>query len=392
MRISSYNLVTRPAGRLVLADIMAPERNSFGLVRLMLALAVLVSHQFYLATGSTAAEPLVTLTGHSLGEHAVQIFFLLSGLLVAQSFDRSAGIVSFTTGRVLRIFPALIVCVLLTSLVLGPLVTRLTISDYFADPGLIGYIARTLSLSTGAAPLPGVFAGLPAPNLVNMSLWTLKYEVLCYAGLALAGLAGLFRVRWRWVAAMAVALFAALVFIEEPKSAGAYTSLENIRYFAVYFAVGTLAYLIRDRLVLSAWGVGALFAFFSAALGSHAGEISTALFLGYTTLYLSQFAYGPLRDLTNRYDLSFGIYIYACPLQQALIGLYSGLSIAAGMAAATALVLPIALLSWVLIERPALAQRSAWTRRIEAMLPAFGRTVQRDIDGPSLAARMSRSR
>ncbi len=346
-----------PGRRRYLGGYLVAESNSFGVVRLAMALAVLVSHSYLLARGTSSAEPIHSLTGHSLGEHAVQVFFFLSGILVAQSFDRSRSMLDFVAGRVLRIFPGLIACVLLTALVLGPLMTVLEPGRYFTDPQVLRYIARTLSLSTGSAPLPGVFEAHPLPAIVNMSLWTLKYEVLCYAGLAIAGAAGIFSARWRNVSAPLVALFLTLVFIEQPKAIETYTSLDNIRYFSLFFGMGTLAYLVRDGLPIHGAIVVPLFALFVLALGTRAGELATAIFLGYATLWVATLSFGPLRQMTNRYDLSYGAYIYACPIQQMLIEKLPGVDPLFSAGLAILIVLPAAFLSWMLIERPALKQR-----------------------------------
>ncbi len=125
---------------LVLSEILKPDANNFGLIRLGLAFAVLVSHAFYFRTGTPKSEPLTAWTGHSLGEHAVQVFFFLSGLLVAQSLAHSRGLADFATARALRIFPGLFVCVLLTALVLGPAFTAHGLVAYLADPGTYAYI------------------------------------------------------------------------------------------------------------------------------------------------------------------------------------------------------------------------------------------------------------
>lgn len=174
-----------------LAGVLTPDTNSFGVLRFAMATLVLISHSYLYAAGTAEAEPLQRWLGRSLGECAVQVFFFLSGVMVAQSFDRSRNIVDFSVARVLRIFPALTVCVLATAFILGPCVANLSPSDYLTSPGLYGYVARTLTLSSGSAPLPGVFETNAYAGYVNSSLWTLKYEVACYFGLALIGMAGL---------------------------------------------------------------------------------------------------------------------------------------------------------------------------------------------------------
>jgi peptidoglycan/LPS O-acetylase OafA/YrhL len=342
---------------LLLSEILKPDANNFGLIRLGLAFAVLVSHAFYLKTGTPKAEPLTAWTGHSLGEHAVQVFFFLSGLLVAQSLAHSRGLVDFATARVLRIFPGLIVCVLLTALVLGPVFTTLGAATYLADPGTYAYIARTVSLSTGLAPLPGVFETLPAASVVNMSVWTLKYEVLCYALLAMAGVAGLLNPRWRLTASVLLAVYLAVIFIEPPKSVDGYTAADNVRYFSLFFGMGILAYMLRDVLVLDLRILALLAVVFYIALGTSVGELGTALFLGYGALMLAALPARMTRAYANRYDLSYGVYIYACPVQQAVVQLVPHWSLADQIFAATVIVMPLALASWVMVERPALALR-----------------------------------
>lgn len=341
----------------VLGAIMAPDDNSFGVLRLMLASLVLISHSYMFAFGTPMAEPLTAWTGHSLGQHAVQGFFILSGILVAQSFERSRSLIDFTVARALRIFPGLIVCVLLTTLVLGPMVSQLPASDYFTSSVLPAYLLKTLSLATGSAPLPGVFNELPMPGIVNSSLWTLKFEVLCYAGLALAGLAGLFNAKHRYLTASVLAALLAVVYAADPQPFTQHSFTDNVRYFSLYFGTGTLIYLLRDKLVITAVALVPLAALFVLALETRFAEVVTALLLGYAIVWAANLSFGPMRAWCNKTDLSFGVYIYAGPIQQALIGAAPTMSPIAISCAAFAVVLPLALISWVLVEHPALRMR-----------------------------------
>ncbi len=371
-----------------LGTILEPSRNSFSFLRLVMASLVLISHTYLFTFGTSSLEPLTAWTGHSLGEHAVQVFFFLSGLMVAQSFERSRGIADFASARVLRIFPALFVCVLLTALALGPIVSRVSLSEYLSSAALPLYVLKTLSLSTGSAPLPGVFETLPLPNLVNMSLWTLKYEVLCYAGLAAAGAAGLFNARWRWPAAALMAVFIATIYAINPKPSETFNGFDNLRYFSVFFGTGVLAYLARDRLIIMAWALLPLFALFAATLGTDYSEPATALLLGYGTLWAATKTYGPFRAFCNRFDLSFGVYIYAGPIQQALIQSIPGAQPVAIILLTFAAVLPLGFLSWVLIEKPALGLRGWLATSIgRARRPDGNAAIERRATGalPRLA-------
>ncbi len=383
---------------ITLAECLAPDANSFGPLRLMMAAAVLISHSFFFVTGTTAAEPLYSLTGHSLGEHAVQVFFFMSGILVTQSYARSGSLIDFAVARGLRIFPGLIVCVLLTALVLGPLVSAFPPARYWADPVLPSYLTRTLLLITGSAPLPGVFTGLPASGLVNMSLWTLKYEVLCYAILALICATGLLTGKYKAPATAALALGVALVFIGTPKPIETYSAFDNLRYFALYFGMGVLAYQLRERLVIRASILAALFAVFALAIGSRFGELTGALFIGYLAIYASSFHRGRVahsdpaaltaaakagRDAQPA-DVSFGLYIYASPVQQTLLEAFPYLDAVSLAAATLALTSGLALASWIAIEKPAMAQRRAivgWLRRPQrAPQPQAARPLPAGLD------------
>lgn len=356
-----------PTNAPLLASILKPEANNFGVIRLAMALAVLVSHAYLLATGQTALEPLKSITGHTLGEHAVQVFFFLSGVVVTQSLMRSRSVVDFAVGRALRIFPALVVCVLLTVLLLGPLVTSLPFKDYLLDKGLVAYLAKTLSLSTGSAPLPGIFADNPAPGLVNLSLWTLKFEVGCYALLTLFGAAYIRLERWRTHLAVALAAVLAVMFVGPTKPVGNYTSFDNIRYFGLYFGAGVLAFLAKDRLVVTWWALPPLAAVFWAGIGTGFSELAGAAFLGYATLWAASLPTGQLRTFTNGQDYSYGVYILHCPVQQALVQHCDGIQPLTLAAVTTLAVLPLAILSWNVIEAPAMAWRKTVVGRARQM-------------------------
>lgn len=342
---------------LTLDDMLDPDRNSFGVVRLAMALAVVVSHSFYLATGAeNTSEPLYGVTGYTLGQHAVQVFFILSGILVTQSLMRG-GVKRFLTARSLRIFPALAVCVLATALVLGPLVSALSPAAYLASPELAGYIWQTLSLKTGMAPLPGVFEVNPAAGVVNSSVWTLKYEVACY--LALAGIGGvaiwLGRVRLIGFAGLGFAL--ALILVDRPNLAEHSSIPQTVQYFALFFGTGVLAYACRRHIPVH-WAV-----VLAAALATVASndtrwaELGQALFLCTVTIWAGSFRFGTLGAFTARQDWSYGVYLYGVPVGQTLLLVFPGLEAWTLMALTIPPTLLLAALSWNIVERPALALR-----------------------------------
>src|ERR1700720_1810015 len=109
----------------------------FDQIRLAAATTVLLHH----AHGfdyDTLVDPLFTYSGGFLhfGLLAVLVFFAISGFLVTPGLVRSGDLISYATNRVLRIFPALIVVIIATMLLLGPILTTMSPASYFSDPKL----------------------------------------------------------------------------------------------------------------------------------------------------------------------------------------------------------------------------------------------------------------
>ena len=340
-----------------LAEILSREKNSFGVMRMLLASIVVISHALMVRAGTMAADPVVQFTGYSSGQHAVQGFFVLSGLLIAQSFAQSRSLADFASARFLRIFPGLILCVLLTSFLLGPLVSTYTPAAYFSSETLWSYIVLTLALKTGSAPLPGVFEHVPMANMVNWSVWTLKFETVCYAFLGLGGAAALAS-PWPCQARLATAAcVAAFLVSKQPQLIEGNSFVDTMRYFTLFFATGVLSYVMRRYIVINGFVLAVLMALFANLIGTRFSEAATAVLLGYGMLWLSTFSFGPLRQFTARHDLSYGIYIYGVPVTQTLFYVWPDVGIPALIALTFAIVMPLAAMSWLIIERPAIRLR-----------------------------------
>ena len=352
-------LASTPASAPRLAEILPPDRNSFGLLRLIAALAVVVSHSVHLAGAPESAEPLFAQTGFSLGEHAVHVFFTISGVLIAASLVRSESIGVYLRARALRLLPGLAACVLLTALVVGPVVSELPLGQYFGGLDVGRYVSLTLGLVTANAPLPGVFAHNPAPGIVNLPLWTLKYEAMCYLGLVLLGVAGLMRFPRLATYALLPLLAAWVAVAAFPEQIHVGSTLLSFLRLAFSFGLGTLAFLWRDKLPIHWWGVVVSFFLMAVALGSRWQAPVEQLFVAYTVLWAASLPTGWLGAATRRNDLSYGVYIYDWLIAQALVRFIPGISQPVLLAATLVLLLPVAAASWFLIEKPALS----WKRR-----------------------------
>jgi peptidoglycan/LPS O-acetylase OafA/YrhL len=359
-----------------LAAILPRDSNSFGVIRLLLAATVVISHAYMMHAGTPAADPVLQFTGYTSGQHAVQGFFVLSGLMVASSFAQSRGLIDFVSARVLRIFPGLIVCVLLTAFVLGPLVSTLAPGSYFSSETLWRYIGLTLSLKTGSAPLPGVFENVPMANIVNLSLWTLKFEVVCYALLGLCGTLAILS-PWPRQARLALAgCVAAFVLWRHPGLIESNIFIDSVRYFTLFFGTGVLAYAAREHFVINGYVLGSLAAIFAASIGSPATEFAAAALLAYGMIWLATFSFGPLGQSTSRHDLSYGTYIYGVPVSQTLLYFWPSIGITALIVLSFLIVVPLAAMSWLWVERPAIRLRPALRDSIEKLATFFRMPVR----------------
>lgn len=344
------------AGRApLLGDVCGGRDNNLNLIRMIAASAVLVSHSFLLTLGFGAVEPLEPLTGHSLGWLSVTIFFVVSGFLITRSFDRRASIGHWVLARVLRLYPGLLVMLALTVLVLGPLVTAVPLRDYWSAPETWTYLPRNASLAKLQYPLPGVFGANPYYDAINRSLWTLVYEVICYGGVFVAGILGTLR-RPRWFVAWLIGF--AILYVAVLKSQlglSPSSRIASTMSLALPFTLGMAAYVWRDRVRLDWRIAAALWAAATAAWFTPLFTEAYVLAVSYTVLTLAYRPKGALLHYNQIGDYSYGIYIYAMPIQQLMVYLFPGQNWAVNtiMSFPTALIL--AILSWHFVEKRVLA-------------------------------------
>lgn len=340
-----------------LSSILPPDRNSFGVIRLLAALAVLLSHNYAVHSGNFNLEPVQAWTGFSLGKHAVHVFFVLSGLLVSLSLHRSASVLNYLRSRMLRIYPGFLVCVLLCALVLGPAISSVSFNAYWRSAQLPTYLGETLGLISASARLPGVFASNPYAGEVNLSLWTIKYEVLCYLLLAAGSAVGLLATRRRSTLVLGGLLLLASASYLVPGLINDEGLLESLRRFFICFGLGALAFVHRDELVLSG---RVLLVLVLLLVFAHNTALAVPLLLlatAYATIFAASFRAGGLSRWTERADYSYGIYLYGWPCGQVVMLAWPQASLWELQILSLAAAVPLAAASWHLVERPALHMR-----------------------------------
>ncbi len=340
--------------------------NNLNLLRVLAASLVLVSHSYVLATGEPSAEPWTAHLGMSPGGLAVDIFFAVSGFLVTASLVGSASLWRFVSARALRIYPALWVALALTTLVVGVGFTDLSAADFFRDRQTWRYLGINAFMVTAEGPLPGAFAHVPFAGAVNGSLWTLRYELRMYALLALCWFisrclrprASVAEVRAGFAGVVIGVAFAFVVIGLAMPLRGRHSDF--IALGAMFFQ-GAALFVLRGRVTI-AWP---LLAAMLAACGA-AALVSPLAFgtvyrlcLPLAALHLAFLPGGPLRRYNRLGDYSYGIYIFAFPVQQMLMARFPSLDPLGLMAAAVVPTLVLAVLSWRVVEEKALAHKAA---------------------------------
>jgi peptidoglycan/LPS O-acetylase OafA/YrhL len=354
------------------------SNNAFDLIRFLAAFGVLYSHSFPL-TGRP--EP-TFIGGETLGSLCVFVFFAVSGYLVKTSWDRSKSALSFVLNRGLRIYPALIVCLILCAFLLGPLVSSLDVTAYFTESAPYRFVSSNLAMFLGARrnDLPGVFVHLPLPIGVNGSLWTIRFEVFMY--IAMLVLVTSCSKSSRAIGGM-------LIVVIGIWGIGMYLGLRNpgdilwhlgyvgldgrILKLAPFFLIGALlADAPKKILIPSVAMAGVLLAL--AFSTSPFAILALWLVLPYSVLTFAYHAPKPLNRFGKHGDFSYGIYLYAFPVQQTL----SYLQIKnwpTHVITSALITFVLAFFSWKLIEHPALRLKSRYRDKISMRESAASRKV-----------------
>lgn len=311
--------------------------NNFDYLRHFAALMVLVSHAFVIYFG-VEYEP--KYQGVTAGSLAVCIFFVLSGFLINGARDRNTN-TRFVIARVLRLYPAAIACMLVTVFLIGPIYTSLTLPEYLSSGETYGYLRNSSLVLLFQDSLPGLFLNNPFPASVNGSLWTLPVELRAYI---LAALATFFS---RGKKVVTLVIFMMLLSVFYYQKINGLADPEMLLYVS-FFAGGCLyqyGLLMKIRAVLAVVVMAFCANYF---LGGTIGFVLwlVAFSVVYTVASVSQ-------GKRLSFDFSYGMYIYAFPISQCLV-LYQVNSFMSYLGLVASVTLVVSMLSWHLIERPAL--------------------------------------
>jgi peptidoglycan/LPS O-acetylase OafA/YrhL len=336
--------------------------NNFDFLRLVAAILVIITHSYTLI-GSEDVDFLSKLTSNSIqfSHLGVATFFIISGYLITQSCTTSASWKSYFWKRILRLLPGLFSVLLVCLFILGPIFSILSIKDYFSREETAKFLLSGFIYFQNYS-LPGLFENNPVKS-VNGSLWTLSYEFTLYICVFIANILGLLKKRkillLMWLFFLGIRIFLGNRFFWYSYSSPFILGL-NIQYFfewSFYFLSGMLFFLYRDKKKIDIGIIiGLLFAYIIFAFWKQTEvlNILNYLLIPFLIMYFS-FISSPVSRISKYGDFSFGIYIYAFPVQQTLIYyLGNNISVISLILLSILFTVPFAILSWHFIEKKAL--------------------------------------
>ncbi len=345
---------------MLLSNLLHRENNNIDLLRLIAALAVIYGHAYAITPQPPLGDLLNRLiAGEYSGSVAVKFFFFLSGIVVTNSLLRNSSLRSFAISRLLRLLPALLICLLLTCVVVAPLLSTLSASEYFSSAGVYQYLWHGL-LFCPEWTLPGVFATHPN-TAVNGSLWTLPIELTCYVILFVIAALNFFRDRLVAFVVMSV-LIAALILIYQGVLPWRGSVRSETALLKCYFFGGVWLCLLKDQFEISARKVGVLFAFVLMAHNTSAWSTALVILIFIGALWSCSLPF--VRDLRLPGDYSYGVYLYGFLVQQSMREIFPDMYLRTHQMVCMLVALILGALSWHLVEKPVMQwwKNSRWYR------------------------------
>jgi peptidoglycan/LPS O-acetylase OafA/YrhL len=339
-----------------LLDTISNQANNYNIIRVVLAASVIWFHSAAIAGSqrpdwiSLQLRPIT-----DLGGLAVQCFFFLSGLFVAQSIYKDHNLLDFSIKRFMRIFPGLFVCLVLTTIMLSLATHGWFFWRALALPETYEYI-----LGNGALDLKWSIPTLIPDNpstTINGSIHTLSTEVKMYAVLGLLGLLGIASSKYR--IALTASLIVIAMAIIGPRITALLLAPTSAYAMIMMFVTGMLAFSVAKTIRVNvAQGlvlVGLLL------LTRRMPPLHTIAF--YITTIWAMLFFGQLspvrRWLRPKVDPSYGIYIYGWPCEQLIKSLMPSAGIAGITLMAIALAYAFGRFSWKYVEKPCMDMAKA---------------------------------
>ncbi|WP_291275026.1 acyltransferase [Flavobacterium sp.] len=345
-------------------DRIANQENNFNFIRVVAAIMVIITHTYVLVGLDVKHDFLYKISNGEImiSTAGLRMFFIISGFLITQSMERSKDYMTFFVKRVLRIFPGLIVCVLSIIFIFGACFTNVPLHDYFSRSTTWEYLWN-MTVYRVVGTIPTVFENNIA-HIIDGSLWTLAYEFSYYIMVMALCAVGIFKRKWLGIVLFVLFFSIRLytLYAEVPPKIfyfliHTHLQLDHFSDFGLFFIAGMLLYLYKDRITYKHSVAIVLLLLYVVSIYANVAWVMKYITIAYVTMYL---AFVPkvnvIRKWGQKTDYSYGIYIYGMPVQQTVIACV-GIHLAPDLISiiSVILVIPIAWLSWNLIEKRALS-------------------------------------
>lgn len=325
--------------------------NNFTLIRILAAIAVVYGHCFALAKDCEGCvDTTLSLTKWRYsGDVALYVFFFVSGFLITASLHKNRSYFKFFGARFKRIFPGLFAFIVITTFVVGPAFTSLSLAEYFASKATWSFVFKNIILKEYVYALPGVFDNARYASVTTGTTWSLWVEVRLYVISCTVAVLGATRSR-----AIGNVLVLSLIGwgVFAPSSFPLIgINPDNLR-IAAFYAAGSLVYINRDVLQIGTEGMIPLGIALIAARGYPGYDVIASAFLCYAVLAFALARKVKLPSFVQ--DYSYGIYLYGWVVQQIIAvqapqwGPYKMMMLAVPVS----VILGAA--SWFLVEKPAM--------------------------------------
>lgn len=320
--------------------------NYINLIRHIAAVFVIYVHSFELIKNDNI-DYIKYLFSIDMGSIAVNIFFLLSGVLIYNSALNSVNIKDYIKKRFLRIYPALVVCILLTVFVFS-IISTIDFWSYISNNITLNYISNLLFL--GNYSVYEIFETNYYPSVANGSLWTLRYEVVMYA-ITLIFVHPYFRKHSYFIYIIFIFfLISYIVNVDEAKS-----MFTNMARLGSYFFMGALFSRINFLLYKNYIIIGSIIVFIGILLFDKYDDILILFLISIVLKYSLDYVYYTSKNKSKfNFDISYGLYIYAFPVQQILAKYICFSNVYMYFLCSLFVTVLFALFSWFLIEKKAL--------------------------------------
>lgn len=324
------------------------NNNQFTLARVLVAIFVVYGHSLSIGPG---LDPFDDFMFKSVGvfsaSFAVKFFFFLSGILVAKSLYES-GPLHYIFSRFFRIYPGLLFSLFIVYLVVVPIIDINAFTDNFFSFKFWRFFYDQITFQTYGKNLTINFLAIGKWTNFNVPLWTLALEVMCYSLLLTTYI--VFKGN-KWAMTIVSILFVIdcllperLLFVFLPARD------DGISYLPFFFFLGVLFFIWAKNIVMDFKFI--LSAFILAYLFKSVlpGHLITYIFL--TLLFLYVFTRRFIVKINYTSDVSYGIYIYAWPIQMLTLYYFSKIDGYLHLILPLFITFFIAWFSWVFVEMP----------------------------------------